>query len=509
MKNEINLLQEKLISLGYLDTEIPNTFYKNDTIYVAKIKLNTKYSVLQLLYDESIIDIPIIKTNLKTKSNHISLPLRGAKNFLNNLTKQFVNQGKAFTQLELTNIYKKKDTVVATLILRNDKVRMIDKYIIKGYKNFPRSFLRFYGGLKKRMIFNKEKIVSKSKILNTLPFASTIKPPESLFKKDSTHLYLYFKKIPANSFDGFLGFSNAPNSQRLGFNGNINLKLVNNLNYGEELNILYKNDGNEQQRFESSVTLPYLFKTPIGIELKLRIFRKDSSFLNTEQFANITYMIGDKKNLSLGYQVIDSNSLIDNNASNLILTDYKSTFLTTSFRYTKSLRTDIPFATHQEFALHLDVGKRKTQNTSIRQQKGISSLTYLIKLNKKNVIQTKNELGVLISDSYFSNELYRFGGINSIRGFEENAINASLYYLLNTEYRYLLANNLMAHTIIDYAYFEDKSINLTENLTSLGFGFGFKKQNSLYRILFANGKTSNQNFSFSNTKVHISIITNF
>ena len=78
----------------------------------------------------------------------------------------------------------------------------------------------------------------------------------------------------------------------------------------------------------------------------------------------------------------------------------------------------------------------------------------------------------MISDSYFENELLRFGGINSIRGFEENSIYATLYGITNTEYRYKLNNSIFIHSIIDAGYFENKILNIKEKLFGYGFGFG-------------------------------------
>ena len=50
---------------------------------------------------------------------------------------------------------------------------------------------------------------------------------------------------------------------------------------------------------------------------------------------------------------------------------------------------------------------------------------YIFNLNYKNSIYLKNSTQLLNSENYLTNELFRFGGINSIRGFNENSIDAS------------------------------------------------------------------------------------
>ena len=107
------------------------------------------------------------------------------------------------------------------------------------------------------------------------------------------------------------------------------------------------------------------------------------------------------------------------------------------------------------------------------------------------------------------NELYRFGGINSIRGFNENSLQANAFSGIMAEYRYLVASNLYIHSITDYGYFQDKTANIEEKLLGLGFGFGLFTKNGLVNLIYANGSTSEQTIKLSNSIVHISFKTNF
>ena len=100
-------------------------------------------------------------------------------------------------------------------------------------------------------------------------------------------------------------------------------------------------------------------------------------------------------------------------------------------------------------------------------------------------------------------------GINSIRGFEENSLYASLFSAINTEYRYLLSNSIYLHSIIDFAYLENKTLNTKEKLYGFGIGFGVLTKAGLLKFNYANGKNESQKFNFSNSKIHLSINTQF
>ena len=130
-------------------------------------------------------------------------------------------------------------------------------------------------------------------------------------------------------------------------------------------------------------------------------------------------------------------------------------------------------------------------------------------MNQKNSILIKNQSYYLQSDDYVINELYRFGGINSIRGFNENSLQANAFTGIIAEYRYLLASNLYLHSITDYGYFQDKTSNIEDRLLGLGFGFGLFTKNGLFNLVYANGSTSEQAIKLSNSIVHISFKTNF
>jgi len=133
----------------------------------------------------------------------------------------------------------------------------------------------------------------------------------------------------------------------------------------------------------------------------------------------------------------------------------------------------------------------------------------IFNLNNRNSIYTRINSAILISDDYLDNELFRFGGINSIRGFEENSIVANLYGVINTEYRYRLSNTIYVNSVLDAAYFENDLTESKEKLFGFGFGFGLLTNAGLFRLNYSSGKSENRQFRFSDSKVHISLTAFF
>ena len=110
-------------------------------------------------------------------------------------------------------------------------------------------------------------------------------------------------------------------------------------------------------------------------------------------------------------------------------------------------------------------------NQKTNQFKINTIISYIYDLNNRNSIYIKNETGYLNSDNFLNNELFRIGGANSIRGFNEQSIFTSNYTFFNIEYRFLTSNKSYIYSITDIGRIYDNY----KNLLSLGLGYNFIK----------------------------------
>jgi len=157
----------------------------------------------------------------------------------------------------------------------------------------------------------------------------------------------------------------------------------------------------------------------------------------------------------------------------------------------------------------LGLGKRETNSGSESQFFGNLNLSHNLYLNKKNSINIRSQNYYLNSNTYIINELFRFGGINSIRGFNENSLQGNTFSSILSEYRYAFNDGIYLHSIIDYGYYQDKTSNISNSLVGLGFGFGLATKNGLLNFVYANGSTKDQAIKLSNSIVHLSFKARF
>ncbi|MEL6811060.1 MAG: POTRA domain-containing protein [Bacteroidota bacterium] len=507
---EVDSLTPKFQAIGYLDARLVELDKRNDSLYHATWHLGNKWEEIKIFYkQEDFVTDEIELISQEVTTEYFVIPISKTEESLRYLNDLKTEKGNSFAKLNLSNLTKQDNTTMtARLNVSGGPVRTIDHIVIKGYEKFPRSYLTYYTGIKKGKPFHRKKIIEQNEELNNLGFVQTIKPPEALFRKDSTSIYFYLEKKNNNLFDGILGFATNDETQKLEFNGYLNLELNNNLNYGEQLLINYKADGREQQNFRVRATMPYLFKTPFGVSAELKIFKRDSTFSTTDQQARVSYQLNPTSNIYTGYKTYESSNLLDVIIAGSTVEDFDSKYLLLGASYEKrQTRSFFPIKTF--IGIESEIGNRTTSDATEDQFRIIANLSHIFRLNLKNSIYLKNSSSVLSSETYLTNELFRFGGINSIRGFSENSIDASLFSVLNTEYRYLLGATTYIHSIIDLAYFENQTLNLKEELYSFGLGLGLQTEAGIFKLNIANGVSTEQNFKFSNTKIHISLSSRF
>jgi hypothetical protein len=242
--------------------------------------------------------------------------------------------------------------------------------------------------------------------------------------------------------------------------------------------------------------------TPIGLELNLNLTKKDSTYTKDKQSFGVSYLINNKHNVSFHISTI--NSTISLETPNNLIKDYKSNFKKIKYNYREvnlnNKLIPIKLLTSLEFLS----GERKdnfgTNKQNIYQARAFNNFN----ITKKSIIYLNLESFLLKSNNYYLNEMLLFGGINSIRGFEENSITTNKLNLINFEYRLKLNNDIYLNSIFDTAHYENKLTNIRDNIYGVGFGLNINTNSGVFRINYANGIRKGQDIDLKLSKIHVS-----
>lgn len=501
LESTLNNLQNHLRINGYLHHKITDA-QKKDSLYLVNFDLGEKTDSLKINFKKH-------ETNLKELLNSnepfVTIAIQDTERYLKNIVDKLATKGYSISTVKLTNHEFSGKIITADLDLHLDQQRRIDQLVFTPYSNFPT-------GIKNRLIKKYEKqpfteavTYELQREMSQFPFIKTIKQPEVLFTESNTALYLYVERRNISQFDGLIGFTN-DDEGKIQFNGYADLQLMNILNKGEQLKLYWKNDGNQQTQFNLSGEVPYLFNTPFGLKASLELFKQDSTMMNTKFNAAVLYYLNFNHRVGVGYQTTSSVAGTENFYQ---AADFNNQFITLNYLLNKF--QDHPLFRQKYYITGLIGFGSKTEEKDNRkgsQQFVNITANYLWQLNNRWFVNQQLETSILQSAvPLLYNEYYRFGGINSIRGFKENSLLAKTQMGLYNEARYLLAPNMYIHSITDIAYYEGDNVN--DLLYSFGLGFGIQTGGGLFNIIYANGVQPNTPFKLSNSIFHLSYKTQF
>ena len=460
-----------------------------------------------------------VKNNDLFENKNDYFPTNNLDSILNKLAKTNINEGYPFAQIKLvTNGFQQSEQRIE-LLLNKGKQRTIDGVKLIEYEKLSKGYLRHGLNIKNGEIYSEQKLASISTLMQQTNYIAEVQQPQTLFKPDSTIVYLYPKKISSNYFDGVLGFGTDDNGD-FKLNGNVQLSLNNVFNSLEEIRLNWIGTANKNTSLNIGVKVPYLFKSPIGSETNFKLFKQDSVFVNVDFSERLFYQLNLNSTIGVSGMVQTSNFLLeDDSYLKSSYDDYSKTGIGLSYNYFLKH----PFRLMEGKSM-LDVAvnsiRKKEKNFSWTEEidnKTVNQIEIglktfrLFELTDKHYIKTGAEFrGLLTKDDDFSeNELYRIGGFGSFRGFNEESITANMYGFLNVDYRFVPSEAFYIGLFADYGFIDNKRANLNTSLLSFGTGISFLTKMGIFNLSYAVGKTDETSFDFKESKIHFGILSQF
>jgi len=490
--DEIERILQQVKKKGFFTVRI-DSISKTNKELIAYLDLGKKINEIIIVTKKDntngIIDSGIDSIKIKTIE---------FSDFTNQLLEQIDRKGNSFSEITYVNPLLKNDTLFLEMKISNSSSRKIDKVITRGYEDFPKKFISKYFLIDKNTVFSKQKLNQVSALSNKLDFIKEKKAPEILFKKDSTHLYLFLDKIGTSSFDGLVNFSSKENGKGLLLNGNLDLKLNNTFNTGEKFEIIWNKVSDEKTDFKINSYVPYILNSKFSTTLEFYLYRQDSTFINTNFELKTDYSINQKSHASILYSSENSNYLL--NISNNDLASYSNYFIGLGYELKKSSTSNL-YKYKNGLNLNLTIGKRKTDTESINQLKFHFSAFANVQINNRGYLNIKNESGLLTSKNYLLNELFRIGGANSIRGYNEQSIFTNGYSYSNIEFRYSLDTSSYLYSITDLGGYKENTTNKIKKLLGIGAGYQFRINNNLVNLGYVISTNSSTNAKLNSSRL--------
>jgi outer membrane protein assembly factor BamA len=446
---------------------------------------------------------------------------RQVSRLFQDLLAQSENNGYPFAQVWFNNIRHEEDGLHAELHLEKGPLVRLDSVVIRGSARTNLRYLYSYIGIRPGDVYNELLIQRVEARIRELPFVVQRQRPYVHFAPEVTKLFLFLDAKKASSINGILGLQPDPVTNKITLTGDIDLRLRNALRRGEAIELNWRRLQDQTQDLRLRFNLPFLFGTPFGSDLSLKLFKRDTTFLEVNARGALEYLLsqGDKLSLFINSKTSDrlgSNSIAQPGLADVRLISYGMGIQRERFDYRFNPRSG------HSIQLEGSAGRKKTSTatfTQLERPPDISTVQYEVNGNgvlhfplaRRSTIRIAGQGGWMVNEDLYRNELYRIGGLRTLRGADEASIFASAYAIGTLEYRFVFEENSNFFVFIDQAYWEDQAQDEFLHDTPMGFGTGvtFETKAGLFSLTYALGRQFNNPIELRAGKVHFGFISLF
>jgi outer membrane translocation and assembly module TamA len=526
----IQLLLDQFYNSGYLtanlDTVIADSssyrlyFYQGSCYYWGRVgSVNVSESVLRKIKGSRYI------------SESKPLKIDDLNAYRRNLIQYYENHAYPFASAQFTNASLDSTHFNADIKVEPNTYFLFDSIVVRGEAKISNNFLVHFLDIKRNREFSQHKVNRMSLLYNQVAFLHEIKPSQVLFKNGKADVYTYLRTKSANSINGIAGF--VPDEEKDGkikLTGELNLSLINAFSRGENVFLEWKKLDGPSQKLFTHVSYPYFFKSNFGAAFNFSLYKYDTLYLTTNPIYRINYF---------NYGLNAISVFIDQKNSSVIGSGYKfssdSAFLPDVVAFKRLLygigiyqqELDYLYNPQKGYLIDIDAGfgykelkwndemKMKFNQTEIRSDMSLyiptGKITAIKLRNQTGWIQVfKNQNDTMQFNGLASNELFRIGGVYSLRGFDEDILTASFYSILSLEYRLLFDKNSCVYLFFDGAYQENNIQNYTSDYPyGFGVGLNLDSRAGVIIINYALGHQLNNKIELRSSKIHIGLINRF
>lgn len=433
--------------------------------------------------------------------------------------------GYPFASVRLDSVHIAEDfRMSATLHLEKNLFLKIDSIQIRGKLRISPTFFYSIIGIKPGDVYDETKLKRVSARLREQAFLRESKPFVILFTEKYVRITFFLEKRRASQFNGIIGLLPDEETGKLLLTGDVQLRLQNSFGRGELIDLNWRRLQEQTQDLKAHFNYPFLLRTPFGIDYQIKLYRRDTSFIDVSQTFGVQYLLSGGNSLKAFVTKRGSTLLSTTGLENLTTLPPYADISTLSYGLALHIEhLDYRLNPRRGYAVTLsgDVGNRTIkrnsklnpvayENIQLRtvQFGSDAAIDKFWPIGKRSTIKTGILASMIQNPQLFRNELFRIGGLKTLRGFDEESIFASAYSIGTLEYRLLLEENSYLYTFIDGAWYEKKSSDgfLTDTPFGFGAGISFETKAGIFSINYALGKQFDNPIELRAGKVHFGIV---
>lgn len=389
--------------------------------------------------------------------------------------------------------------VIANALIRWDSI------VLKGNARLSHRFLYPYLKIRPGHPYREKAVRQAEAALTALPYLQLIRPPSPSFTEQAAALYLYADKKEANTFDGFVGFSQKDGTAGLQAYGQLQLRLANTFARGESFALDWQHPQQGRQSLQCEADFPCLLRTPFGLNGQFSLLKNDTDYYTLSLPIGIRYQLWGQQYLQASYRYETSRST-QKSASSDGISDYLIRLYGLRLHLGKTDDARIP---RRGYLLDLqgEAGQKRalSESAATLAIRGKVQEAYYIPVGRRWAVAQRFEGGWKADRTLYESDLFRLGGLHSLRGVDEQSLRASAYAFLSGEIRWFLDKNTFFQVFADGGWYEQKGTGdyLRDLPLGIGAGLTLYTKAGLLSLNYAVAAQHGQGFRLRAAKVGV------
>lgn len=441
------------------------------------------------------------------------------------------NEGYPFAQVRLDSVQLRGADISARLHIERGPVVLFDSVRVVGKSKTKPRFLMKYLQIVPGQPYSQQRVDDAARLLRLLPYVQLREEPQVRFARGRARIYLLLDDRNANQFDAIVGV--LPNSaaaagqKRVQVTGDVTLNLRNIGGGGKQLGVQWRKVDAASQQLDAGYQHPNFFGTPIDVAGTFNLFKQDSSFLTLRPRLQLSHTSAQAGRFSVFVEQRNSRLLSRRELPRLtVLPDnIDSRYTAYGLDVTRSSLDDPLFPRRGTLLMAQGAVGTKAirRNAEVKPElyDGLPLRTtqvtfsgraeHYFRVGRQGVLLTRLRGEALVNRRLFLNDLFRLGGLATLRGFNELQFYAAQYGVGTVELRQFTGPEAYVFLFADQAYLRQGLPDAPgeDAPTGLGAGLSFRTGAGIFQFVYSVGRTNGQPFAFNASKIHFGITSRF
>lgn len=448
-------------------------------------------------------------------------------NWMDQLIQKAEDEGYPFASAKLESLMLDEDSISSAVKLDLGPLIIWDSIVVSGQTKTSPRYIQNITGIEPGNPFSQREFERSIMILGRSPYFVIAGEPEISFQTRSARPTFNLRDRNSNVLDGIIGL--LPNENEPGkmlITGQVDLELYHLGGKGRNLALHWQRLNISTQSLDMMAKESFLFNSPLDLSLGFNLLKQDTTFLNRNFSLEFGYRLKGSGYLRFFTKRVAGDLISTSEYQNATelpdVADFRWNQYGIGWDWNK---LDSPVLPRKGYWL---TGEFSAGNKEIIENTGIpedvysdlvlNSPQYLGKIDLEKHFYIKPTWGIMLrasggftqNQNLLLNDLFRIGGLKTIRGFNENYFYARSYGYLNSEQRLFFGENSFLLVFADLGILENPYFATPiDKPLSFGAGVNLDTGSGIFRFVYGVGKSNSQPLAFSYSRIHFGYLARF